>query len=680
MARRDTGGAAGRIVPRALRNTAGGYWRQSRGGWQSRGMARVPILSAPQVPLQPMTDAKFHVRLDEASAEAPGEGLERLGRAGQKFAATLDPPKPKPQPDPETDPQPHADPQAQLDEAQVRKADNALTQSWEDMSKSFFDAAGEAAATGAPAVSRSLEEAIAQQRAALANDRQRSMFDGVAGRRLSDWTGRIARHRDTAIGAFNEEQSDARRMLAAAMLAAAAGRGDEDDVRAQEQVLAGEAEARARRIGLGPAEGVLAGLKAIGTAHAQAVERMADSDPARAQAWLDGHRDAIGDPAEVARLEALLRPYVETAQADATAADIRAGTKGRDAQRAQVDTLGLPPEQAAAVRRSLDRATAADDAATRAAQKEAADRIWPIVLDPAATSLLALPAGAYGALGVEERAAVDAAVAANARMAEPAPDPALYLQLADKAARGELTVDDVRRAWGRMPHEDWNAASMWQQRLAAEGLSSDSSALLRRIDLAARTLVGGSGQDVIGNPRTDALRQVSRIAASAVRAAPSTVRSAPRARPTGTARSKNFLTFAQVRDLVKANNRSSLPDALIIALIYKESTFDSNVKNNQGSNAAGFMQLTPGAFKDVNASSHTDYRYESDVYDAAKNIEVGTAYLQIRVDRAKSLAAGLDGYGTGKGYHRDIVAAQKALTDLGNEEESMKALRRIFRK
>jgi hypothetical protein len=89
-----------------------------------------------------------------------------------------------------------------------------------------------------------------------------------------------------------------------------------------------------------------------------------------------------------------------------------------------------------------------DDAATAAAQKQAADKAWSIALDPAATSLRTIPPMLYATLAPGEQDAIRQAIGANARMEDPAPDPALYLALSDKAARGVLTIDDVRHALG----------------------------------------------------------------------------------------------------------------------------------------------------------------------------------------------------------------------------------------
>ena len=112
---------------------------------------------------------------------------------------------------------------------------------------------------------------------------------------------------------------------------------------------------------------------------------------------------------------------------------------------------------------TLQHRARADEAATADAQKQSADKAWSIALDPAATSLRAIPPMLYAALAPGEQDAIRQAISANARMEDPVPDPALYLALADKAARGVLTLDDVRHAWGRLPQEQWRLVAQRQR-------------------------------------------------------------------------------------------------------------------------------------------------------------------------------------------------------------------------
>jgi soluble lytic murein transglycosylase-like protein len=121
--------------------------------------------------------------------------------------------------------------------------------------------------------------------------------------------------------------------------------------------------------------------------------------------------------------------------------------------------------------------------------------------------------------------------------------------------------------------------------------------------------------------------------------------------------------FTTVEALVKANNRStSIPDELVISIIWKESGFDDASRNSH-STATGFMQMTHPAVDDVNANTPVGIHYEyADMLDGAKNIQCATYYLDIMVKRAGGdLTAGLDHYGTGPGYATNLLAAAQAL-------------------
>src|SRR5207249_635405 len=94
------------------------------------------------------------------------------------------------------------------------------------------------------------------------------------------------------------------------------------------------------------------------------------------------------------------------------------------------------------------------------------------------------------------------------------------------------------------------------------------------------------------------------------------------------------LSYADVRKLVDGNNKSTLSTDLLVCLIWKESGFDPQDRNRRSS-ATGLMQMTNGAVQDVNRNTPKGVHFEhSEMTDPAKNIQCGTYYLQMRIDRA----------------------------------------------
>jgi len=104
--------------------------------------------------------------------------------------------------------------------------------------------------------------------------------------------------------------------------------------------------------------------------------------------------------------------------------------------------------------------------------------------------------------------------------------------------------------------------------------------------------------------------------------------------------------------LVHANNRSSLPDELIVCQIYMESRFDACAQA-PGSSARGLMQLLKVANRELfridNLAApparrlgeaalyaRADAYHDSPAFiDEAVNIQAGTRYLQLLVERAR---------------------------------------------
>ena len=142
----------------------------------------------------------------------------------------------------------------------------------------------------------------------------------------------------------------------------------------------------------------------------------------------------------------------------------------------------------------------------------------------------------------------------------------------------------------------------------------------------------------------------------------------------------------EIRRLVHENNRSCVPDELIVCQIYMESRFDACAQP-AGSSARGLMQLLKVANRELfrldNLCKPTSQRCaeaalyaEADAFhaspafiDEATNIQMGTRYLQALIDRARRekradpiVEAYMDYRGVRNGiYYRKIRAAAERL-------------------
>ncbi|WP_312154857.1 transglycosylase SLT domain-containing protein [Lelliottia nimipressuralis] len=113
------------------------------------------------------------------------------------------------------------------------------------------------------------------------------------------------------------------------------------------------------------------------------------------------------------------------------------------------------------------------------------------------------------------------------------------------------------------------------------------------------------------------------------------------------------LRLKEIREIVKANNSSSLSDDLIICQIYMESRF--NERSGEGVHSAkGLMQMQKNAVRQVykyrlqkntgkmpsdkraaEAFSEADSFYESEkIYNENDNVKLGTEYMQYWIDKA----------------------------------------------
>ncbi len=125
-----------------------------------------------------------------------------------------------------------------------------------------------------------------------------------------------------------------------------------------------------------------------------------------------------------------------------------------------------------------------------------------------------------------------------------------------------------------------------------------------------------------------------------------------------------MLAETDIRKLVKENNRSKhVSDDFVTCLIYKECKFDPR-PNDDGSSAAGLMQIMPPAISDVNRSlpPSTPKYSPADVDDNAKCIQMATLYIDLRIRSfGGDVTKGVDHYGTGPGYSRGILKCEACL-------------------
>ena len=155
----------------------------------------------------------------------------------------------------------------------------------------------------------------------------------------------------------------------------------------------------------------------------------------------------------------------------------------------------------------------------------------------------------------------------------------------------------------------------------------------------------------------------------------------------------------EIRRLVHENNRSCLPDELIVCQIYMESRFDSCAQP-AGSSARGLMQLLKVANRELfrldNLCKPTSQRCaepalyaEADAFhaspafiDEATNIQMGTRYLQALIDRARRekradpiVEAYMDYRGVRNGiYYRKIHAAAERIKRDPDDFEALRAM------
>ncbi|MBI3377385.1 MAG: transglycosylase SLT domain-containing protein [Nitrospirae bacterium] len=111
----------------------------------------------------------------------------------------------------------------------------------------------------------------------------------------------------------------------------------------------------------------------------------------------------------------------------------------------------------------------------------------------------------------------------------------------------------------------------------------------------------------------------------------------------------------EIATLVAANNKSGLSNELIMCIIWTESGFDPDVSHGSQTET-GLMGMTKNAAKDAGYTL-------ADMKDNSKNVAAGSAYLKIRINRAKGdQEKGIRGFGTGATYQiNKILECEKCL-------------------
>ncbi|EDZ99905.1 conserved hypothetical protein [Burkholderia sp. H160] len=148
----------------------------------------------------------------------------------------------------------------------------------------------------------------------------------------------------------------------------------------------------------------------------------------------------------------------------------------------------------------------------------------------------------------------------------------------------------------------------------------------------------------------------------------------------------------EIRQLVRANNKSTLDENLVICQIYMESRFDANAQ--VGGGAKGLMQMQPDGVKQVYkyriqkqithmpSNTQTDGAFAAglamhnspQIFDQATNIQLGTEYMQYWIEQTPSVDAAYKRYrGKSNGIYYNKI---KACADrLKNDPHNMELLR-----
>jgi soluble lytic murein transglycosylase len=127
---------------------------------------------------------------------------------------------------------------------------------------------------------------------------------------------------------------------------------------------------------------------------------------------------------------------------------------------------------------------------------------------------------------------------------------------------------------------------------------------------------------------------------------------------------REFLPLAYpqgFRDTVLAAAENDEVDPLLVfALIREESRFDSEVVSIAG--AVGLMQLMPSTARRMNRALKIELSSNSDLFDARKNIPIGTHYLSLLIEEFKDVPLAIAAYNAGEN------AVRKWILNSGRQE------------
>lgn len=100
--------------------------------------------------------------------------------------------------------------------------------------------------------------------------------------------------------------------------------------------------------------------------------------------------------------------------------------------------------------------------------------------------------------------------------------------------------------------------------------------------------------------------------------------------------------------IVRTHARTyDLPPALLAAVIYTESRFDSSARSDAG--AVGLMQLLPETAQGIATRTGGDQFVVSDLLDPELNVRYGSWYLRNLLDRYHDVRTALAAYHAGQG-------------------------------
>ncbi len=95
----------------------------------------------------------------------------------------------------------------------------------------------------------------------------------------------------------------------------------------------------------------------------------------------------------------------------------------------------------------------------------------------------------------------------------------------------------------------------------------------------------------------------------------------------------------------KMSQKYDVEKPLIYAIIKCESDFDVNAESSAG--ALGLMQITPDTFNWLKKYTRNHYESKEEMLDPENNIECGTLFISILLEKYKNLDVSLSAYNAG---------------------------------